>query len=174
MLELRHAAPPWRIGHGKVEIGRVKTLLSPRMASKGLKRCRDLLLPSCSFDELARERTERERGGRGRGREGEGESSSRSVQPAGFSSNRRRHDSAGPLGIDHGALPPDPTLPLPPSSLGLPREKPTATQWLLFYGEINAIARFDCEMLFIVGGEGRGVDNIGDRIFADAKGFIEK
>lgn len=74
MLELRHAAPPWRIGHGKVEIGRVKTLLSPRMASKGLKRCRDLLLPSCSFDELARERTERERGGerereRGRGRE---------------------------------------------------------------------------------------------------------
>lgn len=67
VLELRHAAPPWRIGHGKVEIGRVKTLLSPRMASKGLKRCRDLLLPSCSFDELARERTERERGGEGEG-----------------------------------------------------------------------------------------------------------
>lgn len=126
MLELRHAAPPWRIGHGKVEIGRVKTLLSPRIASKGLKRCRDLLLPSCSFDELARGRTDRERE-RKRGRERE----FFSFSPTGrifFEPTTTRLSRAFGNRPWRSASRPDPsppTLPPPPPLLSWPPSRET-------------------------------------------------
>lgn len=144
-----------------MEIGRVKTLLSPRMASKGLKRCRDLLLPSCSFDELARERAERQRGRRRRREREREESSSRSVQPAGFSSNRRRHDSAGPLGIDHGALPPAPT---PSPSWPPLREKPTTRHsGFCFTGRLmqSHVSIAKCYSSWEAGVGWEMVDNIG-------------